>query len=218
MGSGEAVSLYRYALARQYKEMFQEMDSAEAVSLYRYALARQYKEIFQEIGSGEAVSFYRYALAGQWKEIFQEIGSGEAVSFYRYALAGQWKEIFQEMGSGETVSFYRYALARRYKEILMQMELPDIVFSHSYEDRGWNPHYYYKCIIDKNGNVYYTENPDAAYAISHSEGEATFDENWTIIHHVDEIELREQYCIFLELAWILFGKWKEGSVSILCLP
>ena len=82
---------------------------------------------------------------------------------------------------------------------LMQMELPDIVFSHDYTDSGWNPHYYYECIIDNNGNVYYTENPDASYAIYHSEGSAVFDENWTIINHVDEIELREKYAIFLEL-------------------
>ena len=80
---------------------------------------------------------------------------------------------------------------------LMQIELPDIVFSHDYTDSGWD--IYNECIIDKNGNVYYTENPEASYAIYHSEGSAEFDENWTIIDHVDEIELREQYAIFLEL-------------------
>lgn len=88
---------------------------------------------------------------------------------------------------------------QEYVDELMQMELPDIVFSHRYEDKGWNPSYYYNCIIDRNGNVYYTENPEASYAIYHSEGSAEFDENWTIINHVDEIELREQYVIFLEL-------------------
>ena len=82
---------------------------------------------------------------------------------------------------------------------LMQMELPDIVFSHRYEDDGRKPHYYSNCVIDKNGNVYCTENPDAFYAIFHSEGNVVFDENWTIINQVDEIELREQYAIFLEL-------------------
>ena len=80
---------------------------------------------------------------------------------------------------------------------LMQIELPDIVFSHDYTDSGWD--IYYECIIDKNGNVYCTENPDASYAIYHSEGSAVFDENWTVINHVDEIELREKYAIFLEL-------------------
>lgn len=80
---------------------------------------------------------------------------------------------------------------------LMQIELPDIVFSHDYTDSGWD--IYNECIIDKNGNVYYTENPDASYAIYHSEGSAVFDENWTVINHVDEIELREKYAIFLEL-------------------
>lgn len=82
---------------------------------------------------------------------------------------------------------------------LMQIELPDIVFSHRYIYSGCNPRIYYNCIIDKNGNVYCTENPEASYAIYHSEGSAVFDENWTVINHVDEIELREKYAIFLEL-------------------
>ena len=82
---------------------------------------------------------------------------------------------------------------------LMQIELPDIVFSHRYIYSGCNPRIYYNCIIDKNGNVYCTEKQDASYAIYHSEGSAVFDENWTVINHVDEIELREKYAIFLEL-------------------
>ena len=86
---------------------------------------------------------------------------------------------------------------QEYIDELMQIELPDIVFSHDYTDSGWD--IYYECIIDKNGNVYYTENPDASYAIYHSEGSAVFDENWTVINQVDEIELREKYAIFLEL-------------------
>ena len=82
---------------------------------------------------------------------------------------------------------------------LMQIELPDIVFSQKYINTGWNPHIYCDVIIDDKGNVYRTEDEEAVYNVHHSEGRAVFDENWTIIGHVDEIELREKYAIFLEL-------------------
>ena len=75
---------------------------------------------------------------------------------------------------------------------LMQIELPDIVFVHIYKDSGWN--IYYECVIDKNGNVYYTEKD-----INYPNGRELDDGNWTVINHVDEIELREKYAIFLEL-------------------
>ena len=75
---------------------------------------------------------------------------------------------------------------------LMQMELPDIVFVHIYKDSGWN--IYYECVIDKNGNVYYTEKD-----INYPNGRELDDGNWTVINYVDEIELREKYAIFLEL-------------------
>ncbi len=75
---------------------------------------------------------------------------------------------------------------------LMQMELPDIVFVHIYKDSGWDV--YYECVIDKNGNVYYTE-----MDINYPNGRELDDGNWTIINQVDEIELREKYAIFLDL-------------------
>ena len=88
---------------------------------------------------------------------------------------------------------------QEYIDELMQIELPDIVFSQKYINTGWNPYIYCDCIIDDKGNVYRTENEEAVYNMHHSEGRAVLDENWTIIGHVDEIELREKYAIFLEL-------------------
>ena len=91
-----------------------------------------------------------------------------------------------------------FLVIQRQKHIaeLEQVELPEIVFKYSLINKYNN---YTTRIIDKYGNVYLLKGTKKREEIFSDYNSGILQQKWTYLGQIDVIELKEKYCLFLEL-------------------
>lgn len=91
-----------------------------------------------------------------------------------------------------------FLVIQRQKHIaeLEQVELPEIVFKYSLR----NPdNKYTTLIIDREGNVYILNGMMKREDLFSKYNSGMLQKEWTYLGRIDVIELKEKYCLFLEL-------------------